>query len=387
MMALSQKVGYCESIGNLMAAYRIAAPYFCPNRAPIPKKIFTMLSWAPPLLECGVAEEYQDGILIMRSEEQFGWLLAKAEAGRRGGVASAKARRAAVAKPSSATANASSAKTELNAPSDAAQVPELTPSVGPVIPCVSDPLPRVGAPESSPFTVANASTATAPLQQTQAELQQIQPLALALAPALTHNQIQEEVIQNTIGVSKNETPSESPQNQESGVYPRQNESGTGGGSATPTESGNNQPELLPLLASDGDKPPPAKKARPTGGVHAVYPIEFERAWYAYGRKGDKKASGDAWNKLKLDDALQETLGRAIKTYLAENPEKKYQKDFERFLVTDWRELDRQPLAPGVGGGVNFPKTKARAIQDHNAAVLEKVLRDIDEKERVQGILQ
>ncbi len=73
------------------------------------------------------------------------------------------------------------------------------------------------------------------------------------------------------------------------------------------------------------------------GFRQEYSPEFNQLWIEYSRKGDKKASWVEFQKLKLNPDDYPRLEQAIKNYCHENPDKKFRKDFERFLKTDWRE--------------------------------------------------
>ncbi len=87
VMALKAMLGDVEAWGSMVGAYRVASKYYVPDRKPVPTKIFKLLPWAPPLIESGVAELTEDGqgIFIIQSEEQFGWLVSKHENGKKGG--------------------------------------------------------------------------------------------------------------------------------------------------------------------------------------------------------------------------------------------------------------------------------------------------------------
>lgn len=90
-MCLKALKGEVEALGLITLAYRVAEAYYVPHRKPIPMNLFKLLPWAQVVLDTSVAEVSEDGagILIMRSEEQFEWLITKHENGKRGGLAKA----------------------------------------------------------------------------------------------------------------------------------------------------------------------------------------------------------------------------------------------------------------------------------------------------------
>lgn len=95
---------------------------------------------------------------------------------------------------------------------------------------------------------------------------------------------------------------------------------------------------------------------------------FEKCWLAYNRKGHKKDALKQWNKLKDDD--KEKIVKHIPFYVKSN-ERKYLKDFERYLshrtfesvVEDnktgqilydpERESGQMGYAPHCGGALNW----------------------------------
>lgn len=56
---------------------------------------------------------------------------------------------------------------------------------------------------------------------------------------------------------------------------------------------------------------------------------FEECWKLYGRKGSKKNSKAQWNKMSIDE--MELAKFHIQAYVQSVSDKKYQKDFERYL--------------------------------------------------------
>lgn len=56
---------------------------------------------------------------------------------------------------------------------------------------------------------------------------------------------------------------------------------------------------------------------------------FEECWKLYGRKGSKKNSKAQWNKMSIEE--MELAKVHIQAYVQSVSEKKYQKDFERYL--------------------------------------------------------
>ncbi|MEU0467234.1 hypothetical protein ABZ215_24805 [Amycolatopsis sp. NPDC006131] len=69
-----------------------------------------------------------------------------------------------------------------------------------------------------------------------------------------------------------------------------------------------------------------------------YTPDFEAAWKLYERKGDKAEAFAAWTEAitRTDPSV---ILAAIPPYLAANPEKRYRKDFERWLNNDRWDSD------------------------------------------------
>lgn len=57
--------------------------------------------------------------------------------------------------------------------------------------------------------------------------------------------------------------------------------------------------------------------------------EFEEVWSLYEKKGNKKTSLERWNKLSIEE--KDLIFKDIPKRLKTQPEKKYRKDFERYI--------------------------------------------------------
>lgn len=92
------------------------------------------------------------------------------------------------------------------------------------------------------------------------------------------------------------------------------------------------------LSEEGKKERKKEEKKKTlVGIRTDYPREFDEAWKAYGRRGDKKAGYEVWKILALDPDGLANLMTAIVNYTKENQERKFRSHFHRFLKTDWRE--------------------------------------------------
>lgn len=132
IMTLKCIVGDANALGYLIGAYRVATKYYVPDRKPIPSKLFKLIPWAQPLIDSGVAELTDDGqgIFIIQSEEQFGWVIAKHESGKKGGLAKASK---ALANSGELVANASEPVAEVSETYPLAPAPAPVPVLAPVI--------------------------------------------------------------------------------------------------------------------------------------------------------------------------------------------------------------------------------------------------------------
>lgn len=76
------------ALGSVVMAWRLAQTYFCPDRKAIPLKVAeeSGINYAK-LIEVGLADAVQDGIMMRGCEDNFAWLIQKIEAGRKGGEA------------------------------------------------------------------------------------------------------------------------------------------------------------------------------------------------------------------------------------------------------------------------------------------------------------
>lgn len=95
-----------------------------------------------------------------------------------------------------------------------------------------------------------------------------------------------------------------------------------------------QEEKKNTIRVSGGVKNPKRKA----GIRIQYPAEFEEVWSTYGLKGDKKASLLEFESLNLSPEDRSNLKTAIRSYLIKTPDKKFRKDFERFLKMDWRQF-------------------------------------------------
>ena len=86
-----------------------------------------------------------------------------------------------------------------------------------------------------------------------------------------------------------------------------------------------------------------------------YTPRFEEAWKAYELKGSKKLSFNQWQKITEEGKVNAI--KAIPLYLTEQPEKKFRKDFERYISQRVFEgvLERQE----AGQLANQPKQDDR----------------------------
>lgn len=81
------------ALGALVMAWRTAQEYWVPSKKRIPIAKWSLLSTAQAVIDSGLAVLNSDGVYVAGSEEQFAWLFQRAEAGKKGGKASAAARK------------------------------------------------------------------------------------------------------------------------------------------------------------------------------------------------------------------------------------------------------------------------------------------------------
>lgn len=98
------------------------------------------------------------------------------------------------------------------------------------------------------------------------------------------------------------------------------------------------------------------------GIRMSYPQEFESIWVKYGKRGDKKAAFDEWDKLNLTELEMAMLNRAIDRYV-QNNELKFRKHLCRYLKTDWREVE--PVLQGAHGTENWLTKTIDSIEDNS----------------------
>jgi hypothetical protein len=60
-----------------------------------------------------------------------------------------------------------------------------------------------------------------------------------------------------------------------------------------------------------------------------YSNQYETAWVSYGRKGGKAKAYIEWNKLSQEN--KDKVMRHIPSYVASKPDRRYRRDFERYL--------------------------------------------------------
>lgn len=105
--------------GMVLELWTLAQEHWFPNRALIPENVFSDLG-LDAVIQAGLAERREGGVYARGSEEHFCWLFDRQDAGRRGGLASAKARKQAHeprVKQSQATLKQHSSKTKQIEPS------------------------------------------------------------------------------------------------------------------------------------------------------------------------------------------------------------------------------------------------------------------------------
>lgn len=112
--------------GMVVELWTVAQEHWFPNRELIPEQTVADLG-LDPVVQVGLAERREEGVYAKGSEEHFAWLFERQEAGRRGGIASARARKEAgeaklkqnqaELKQSLSSVKQSSSKTKQNEPS------------------------------------------------------------------------------------------------------------------------------------------------------------------------------------------------------------------------------------------------------------------------------
>lgn len=126
-----------------------------------------------------------------------------------------------------------------------------------------------------------------------------------------------------------------------------------------------------------------KKGKRQPGIRTEYPDEFETLWKLYGMKGDKKESYEEYLKLNLSLDEREQLSNAIPIYFKTLSEKKYRKDFQRFLNRDWRQhlVSRTEV---VNLDDYSRKSETALRNERNNAWLQEQLRKAAEQKSQQG---
>lgn len=116
----------------------------------------------------------------------------------------------------------------------------------------------------------------------------------------------------------------------------------------PQEEHQEEPSSADADGALFEEPKHTEPASPPKPV--VYSEGFEQAWVAYGRKGAKRAAWAEWQRA-IQRADVEVIAAGIAPYLANKPDPKFRKDFERWLKGDvWESADAQPAdaAPPAG---------------------------------------
>lgn len=90
----------------------------------------------------------------------------------------------------------------------------------------------------------------------------------------------------------------------------------------------------PILKTGNTEEKTKTKKKRTPAHRLVYSSEFEFVWKTYGRRGDKAEAFSVFQDL--DSSEQELVLKAVKVYVAKNPELQFRKHLQRFLLSDWR---------------------------------------------------
>ena len=77
--------GLNQALGALVRAWGVGQKYWARDKGLIPSKVWKSQKLDDSIIEVGLAEQRDDGVYIRGSAKQFGWLLQKVEAGRKGG--------------------------------------------------------------------------------------------------------------------------------------------------------------------------------------------------------------------------------------------------------------------------------------------------------------
>lgn len=131
-IALSDEM---RAVGAVVLAWRTAQKFWCPDRQPIPTQDFEAAGLPFALIECGLAEEIDDGIRMKGSDEHFAWWFQRQAAGRAGGLASG-------TKRSLSGRQRSSSGTKQNEPSSSSSSSEETTNTLPIGMGPSAPIPK-----------------------------------------------------------------------------------------------------------------------------------------------------------------------------------------------------------------------------------------------------
>ena len=85
---LVAKAGSADTaIGSLVRVWIVSQRYWFPKRMPIPAAVWKRERLNDAVIECGLAENREDGIYVRGSEEQFAWLFEAQIAGQKSGEA------------------------------------------------------------------------------------------------------------------------------------------------------------------------------------------------------------------------------------------------------------------------------------------------------------
>jgi len=82
-----------NALGSLIEVWIVAQRHWFPNRSPIPKEEWAKHKLDHAVIEAGLAVMTEAGVQVCGAEEHFAWMFAHHEKSRKGGLASAEARK------------------------------------------------------------------------------------------------------------------------------------------------------------------------------------------------------------------------------------------------------------------------------------------------------
>jgi hypothetical protein len=116
------------------------------------------------------------------------------------------------------------------------------------------------------------------------------------------------------------------------------------------------PHKKTIPQEDHSEEPSAAADAPSKPV--AYSEAFEAAWKEYGRKGAKRAAWAEWQRA-IKRAPVEVIAAGIAPYLANKPDPKFRKDFERWLKGDvWESADAQTAGQPAPDAMTFEEADA-----------------------------